>query len=345
MVSRFGVVAGLAVPALGAFLANRKLASYGDEVRSTSFPAIDDRLDPPTDVTHATLKTSDGGVIHYVDTAPGSSWPTVVLCHGISAQWWVWAPVISALRTSHRVIAWDMRGHGESKAGTDGVTIPAAARDMAELLTNLDLHDAVLVGHSMGGMELGRFLVSHTDLAVDRLHGALFLATSGRANDGSIREGGWIRSTKTINKLAAFGKDKPPIQWKHTNLPFTLMRLAFGEIATLRMVTDQVRLQSEFAPMSSFEGGRSISEHDVLGALKVTAKQLQGKVAITVMTGTLDRLTPPLHGRALASALPFATWVELPTIGHNVMVEDPDSVAAAIKRLSVADRAVLAVRR
>ncbi len=314
-------------------MVRRKLAAYGNEVRTTSMPELDARLDIPTDVQHSVLATSDGGSVHYIDTDPTSALPVVVLCHGISAQWWVWAPVIGALRSSRRVIAWDMRGHGQSTAGSDGVSIAAAARDLAELLTSLDVSDVVVVGHSMGGMELGRFLVDHTSVALDRLSGALLLATSGRANTGSIRTGGFIRSTKAINKVGSLGKDRPPMKWKENNLALTLMRLAFGEVATHRMVTDQVRCQNEFSPMSNFEGGRSIAEHDILVALEAKAEQLRGKVGVTVMTGLLDRLTPPLHGRAMAESLPFAEWIELPTIGHNVMVEDPDSVVAAVKAL------------
>jgi pimeloyl-ACP methyl ester carboxylesterase len=336
MISRVGLFAGLALPAVGGFVVNRKLAAYGKEVRSTRLPELDTRLVEPVDVHHGALTTSDGGSVHYIDTSPDDhSLPTVVLCHGISAQWWVWAPVISALRMSHRVIAWDMRGHGRSAAGSDGVSIPAAARDIAELLTTLDLHTAVLVGHSMGGMELARFLVDHTNIAVDRLTGALLLSTSGRAMEGTVRKGGWVRSSKALNKVSALGKDKPPIQWKETNLPLTLMRLAFGDVATHDMVMAQVRCQNEFSPMSNFEGGRSIGEHDVLDRLKAAAPQLGAKISVTVMTGSLDRLTPPLHGRALAAALPFAAWVELPRMGHNLMVEDPDSVIAAIKALGV----------
>jgi pimeloyl-ACP methyl ester carboxylesterase len=344
MVSRPAVLAGLLLPTVGGGIAlKRRMASYGREVRTTQVPELDARLVEPVDVEHGAMLTSDGGSIHYVDTAPNDRGrPTVLLCHGISGQWWLWAPVISALRITQRVIAWDMRGHGRSAAGSDGVSIEAAARDMAELITMLDLRDLVIGGHSMGGMELGRFLVDHTAVAVEHVRGALLLATSGRAMDGTIRNGGWIRSTKMLNKVGALGKDRPPTQWKETDFPLTMMRLAFGEVATRDMVAGQVRCQNEFPPKSNFEGGRSIGEHDILSGLRGVARRLDGRVSITVMTGTLDRLTPPLHGRALVAALPFAEWIELPRIGHNVMVEEPDSVVAALKALGSHTAAAIA---
>ena len=76
-------------------------------------------------------------MLHAVVTGTG---PPVVLLHGVTLQWWVWSAVIRLLRSDHRVIAWDMRGHGESKAGTRGVTLEACADDLAQILIELDAY-------------------------------------------------------------------------------------------------------------------------------------------------------------------------------------------------------------
>ena len=64
----------------------------------------------------------------------------------------MWAPQFHQLTDRYRVIAVDLRGHGESAVGSDGLGISRLADDLATLLTALDLRDAVVVGHSMGGM-------------------------------------------------------------------------------------------------------------------------------------------------------------------------------------------------
>jgi pimeloyl-ACP methyl ester carboxylesterase len=225
-----------------------------------------------------------------------------------------------------------MRGHGKSIAGIDGVSIAAAARDLAELLESLDLRRAVVVGHSMGGMELGRFLVDHTAIAKNRLKGGLFLATTANSMTGTVRTGGWARSIKTLNKVTAFGGDRQ-MKWGEDNrLALSLMASAFGPGVTRRMVDDQVRLQNEFPVGSNRQGSASIAEHNVEAKLRKCVGELEN-VEFSVVSGTHDRLTPPIHGRGIVNALPHASWHEVGTAGHNIMVEDPDVVIDAIAKL------------
>ncbi len=328
-----GVLVGAAMPVVGAALLRHRMGKTVAKLNQAS-SAADSRLDVPTEVQHVNMHTSDGGSIHYIDTKPDglASDPTIVLCHGISGQWWVWSAVIHSMRAYYRVIAWDMRGHGKSIAGTDGVSIAAAARDLAELLESLDLHQAIVVGHSMGGMELGRFLVDHTKCATARLKGGLFLATTANAMTGSIRSGGWARNTKTLNKVSALSGEKQ-VKWGADNrLGLTLMASAFGPGVTRRMVDDQVRLQNEFPVGSSRQGSVSIAEHNVEAALRKRADELGG-IRFAVVSGTHDRLTPPIHGRGIVNSLPHASWTELSGAGHNIMVEDPDAVVEAINSL------------
>jgi pimeloyl-ACP methyl ester carboxylesterase len=50
----------------------------------------------------------------------------------------------------------------------------------------------------------------------------------------------------------------------------------------------------------------------------------------TVVIGLGDKMTPPKGGRALAAALPLATVIELPDIGHSMMTESPRTIRSAI---------------
>ncbi len=346
-----GVVVGAAIPAVGAIVAKRALASKMAQVDASHNPILDALLDPPDDVHHSVLNASDGAAIHYVDTRPGAgpAEPTVVLCHGITAQWYCWSPVIRGLSdspvspgspnpadspSSYRVIAWDMRGHGRSTAGSDGVTIAGAARDMAELLADLDLTRTVIAGHSMGGMELARFLVDHTAVAKQRVQGALFLATSANANTGSRRTGGWARSTSTINRLGSLAGDKQ-ITLKHDNpLAVALMAAGYGPGITRAMVDLQLKMQNEMSPKSSREGSASIAQHNVEAALRQRAEDLSS-IDIAVISGTFDRLTPPIHGRGIVAALPHASWQEIGTAGHNILTEQPHVVVDTLRKLLI----------
>jgi pimeloyl-ACP methyl ester carboxylesterase len=334
-----GVAVAAAIPTVGAIVAKRALGAKLTQVNASHNPTLDALLNPPDNLHHSVLNTSDGAAIHYVDTNPGAdpTTPTVVLCHGITAQWYCWSPVIRGLTDSHdsiRVIAWDMRGHGRSTAGTDGVTIAAAARDIAELLVDLGLTRAVIAGHSMGGMELARFMVDHTAVAQARVQGALFLATSANANTGTRRTGGWARNTGTLNRVSALAGDKQ-ITLKHNNsVAVALMAAGYGPGVTRAMVDLQMKMQNEMSPRSAREGSASIALHNVEPALRQRAEDLSS-IEVVVMSGTFDRLTPPIHGRGIVAALPHASWEEVKTSGHNILTEQPHVVVDTLRKLLI----------
>jgi non-heme chloroperoxidase len=94
--------------------------------------------------------------IHYEDHGAGQP---VVLIHGYPLSRRAWdkqLPVL--LDAGHRVITYDRRGFGASSQPTAGYDYDTFAADLNTLLEHLDLHDAVLVGHSMGTGEVTRYL-------------------------------------------------------------------------------------------------------------------------------------------------------------------------------------------
>jgi pimeloyl-ACP methyl ester carboxylesterase len=327
-------VLALAGGSLG-LLANRQVSG----VRSSRRSDLDDLLDPPSDLSHRSMATSDGGMVHYVDSHPdGSPLPTVVLLHGITNQWFTWASVLHGLRADHRVIAWDMRGFGASKAGTRGVDLGAAADDLRALLIALDLHDVVIAGHSMGGMALGRFAADFPDVLHQRVRGMQFLATTGRALDGSPASGGMVRMSRLATSLAKKGLSGARLSWNDGALSIVMLRSGFGRVATPKMIDVCRRCQSETSEKSFIEAMESISAHDVLDGLGSIGTP--SAVPVDIVVGTDDRLTPPLHSIELKNAIPHASLVELPGIGHNVMMEKPDVVVRSIRSLATKKRPI-----
>jgi non-heme chloroperoxidase len=94
--------------------------------------------------------------IYYEDHGAGQP---VVLIHGYPLSGRAWdkqVPVL--LEAGYRVITYDRRGFGQSSQPTVGYDYDTFAADLNTLLEHLDLHDAVLVGHSMGTGEVTRYL-------------------------------------------------------------------------------------------------------------------------------------------------------------------------------------------
>ena len=97
--------------------------------------------------------------IHFDDVGSGTP---VVLIHGWPLSGRAWEAQVPALvHAGHRVITYDRRGFGASSQPWSGYDYDTFAADLSALLTHLDLHDATLVGFSMGGGEVARYVASH----------------------------------------------------------------------------------------------------------------------------------------------------------------------------------------
>ena len=116
---------------------------------------------------------SNGPVNLHVEDSGGDGRP-VVLIHGWPLSGASWSGQVAALTgAGYRVVTYDRRGFGQSDKPGDASTYDydTLTGDLDAVLTDLDLHDVTLVGFSMGGGEVARYLGSHGE---DRVHSAVF---------------------------------------------------------------------------------------------------------------------------------------------------------------------------
>ena len=105
------------------------------------------------------ITTSDGTEIYYTEQGAGRP---VLLSHGWPLSSDAWQLELKLLADAgYRAIAHDRRGHGRSSKTYQGNDMDTYARDLAELVEALDLHDLTLVGHSTGGGEVVRYAAQH----------------------------------------------------------------------------------------------------------------------------------------------------------------------------------------
>lgn len=109
--------------------------------------------------------------LYYEDHGEGKP---VVLIHGWPLSVASWEKQVPALlNAGYRVITYDRRGFGKSSQPTAGYNYNTLAADLDKLMTALDLHDAALVGFSMGGGEVARYLAAFGSKRVSK---AVFMA-------------------------------------------------------------------------------------------------------------------------------------------------------------------------
>ena len=134
--------------------------------RRTLFAATAASIAAPS-LARAALETRDGQRLSYVDKGTGRP---VVFIHGWTLSSAIWkAQTDFVAAQGLRAIAYDRRGHGQSSKPETGYDYEVLTADLAALLDRLDLEDVVLVGHSMGGGEVVRYLARHGAKRVGRV--------------------------------------------------------------------------------------------------------------------------------------------------------------------------------
>jgi pimeloyl-ACP methyl ester carboxylesterase len=103
-------------------------------------------------------RVSVGSVSLAVAEWPGpAKGPAIVCIHGLTANHTCWASVADVLSPAHRLIAYDLRGRGESDKPDKGYSLAVHGDDLEGLLDHFGLKKAVLIGHSLGAHIAVRF--------------------------------------------------------------------------------------------------------------------------------------------------------------------------------------------
>jgi non-heme chloroperoxidase len=155
---------------------------------------------PEITAHHGIFRSTD---LHVDDT--GGSGRAVILIHGWPLSGASWSHQVPALtEAGYRVITYDRRGFGRSDKPNKGYDYDTLTEDLHTLITELDVSDATLVGFSMGGGEVARYMSKYDG---ERVHSVVFAAAvppyllkSDENPEGPLTEeqaGAW---TKAVNE-------------------------------------------------------------------------------------------------------------------------------------------------
>lgn len=276
-------------------------------------PLPDGLFDMPDGIIDHEFETHDGGVIHAIEKGSGQP---LVLIHGLTLRSDVWAPQFHHLTDRFRVIAVDLRGHGGSRPGSEGFGMERLGDDLATLLEHLDLHDAIVVGHSMGGMTIMECCSHHPEVVAERVAGLVFMATRAHQAIPPVIDGPLRSLLGRGQAMIDRGEPLPA----RAQINERLARLAFGQHPSDRAVAVVAEMGGSMDPASLLPSVDQIFDLDARVSLRRTG------VPSLVMVGTRDLLTPVPAGRHLARLLPDCDFVVLPKAGHQLMQERPDEV-------------------
>ncbi|MDB5417218.1 MAG: Pimeloyl-ACP methyl ester carboxylesterase [Phenylobacterium sp.] len=124
---------------------------------------------PPLKIskTAPNIKTRDGVALFHREWGAGRP---VVLVHSWALSSTMWGHQVGALSDAgYRCVAFDRRGHGRSEASAAGYDMDTLADDLDAVIETLRLRDVILIGHSMGGGEIVRYLGRHGGARISKV--------------------------------------------------------------------------------------------------------------------------------------------------------------------------------
>jgi non-heme chloroperoxidase len=107
----------------------------------------------PSGVTDHFFLSSDGVRLHYLEAGPSGA-HTLVFVPGWTMPAWIWMPQIQAFSRRYHVVAFDPRGQGDSAAPASGYEPVRRGRDVAELIDRLGSQSVVVIGWSLGVLDI-----------------------------------------------------------------------------------------------------------------------------------------------------------------------------------------------
>ena len=260
------------------------------------------------------VERPDGAVLDGVVVGPENG-SMVVLSHCWTGSRATWEPVAARLVAAGRkVVLYDQRGHGASTMGSGDPTVEVLGDDLAAVLEAVDARDAVLAGHSMGGMTLQALAVGHPDVVAERVRAMVLAGTAGFGVATGVVAAPvrLVTGSRQVDRLMA-GRLGPALSRGSVGRRPRQAHLVATRDAWLSLPADVRRRFLTGMQAMDFRAG--------LAAVAVPT---------TVVVGSRDLLTPPRLGRGLAAAIPGARLVEVPGAGHMLPFEEPDLLAELI---------------
>ena len=290
-------------------------------------------LSRPLNHTTKIVTSSDGTRLHVVVFGVDAR-PTIVLVHGWTCSFRFWQYQLQEPADRDRVVAYDLRGHGQSDpaAGGDYSTGALAADLDAVLAACVPEGDkAVVVGHSMGAMSIVAWAGAHPEKVGERLAAAVLINTGV---ERLIAEASILMTATALSGIKhLIGRRMLGLSFRGPKRPSGLVQrmvrfVALSPEATPAQVAFCERLFLDCPADVRAAFGATLSDLDLVQALHALT------VPTVVIAGECDRLTPPVHARSIAAALPDANVIELEGAGHCAPIEAHREVTGQIRAVA-----------
>ncbi|WP_371663839.1 3-oxoadipate enol-lactonase [Streptomyces sp. NBC_00280] len=245
--------------------------------------------------------------------------PPLLLGPSLGTSYALWDKVAPELSVTHRVVRWDLPGHGGSAPGLigPGATVGDLAALVLALADSLGIDQFAYAGVSLGGA-VGLHLAVHHP---ERVSSLAVLCSSAHFNGSKP----WEERAALVRSEGLAG---------------------LAESADARWFTPGFTVPELVADHRNADPDAYAACCDALGAFDLRDRLAEIGVPTLLVAGRQDPATPPAHLREIADAVPGATLVELPGASHLAVTQCPEAVLAALRpHFGAAPRRGMEVRR
>ncbi|MGY1579253.1 bifunctional 3-oxoadipate enol-lactonase/4-carboxymuconolactone decarboxylase PcaDC [Streptomyces sp. MN13] len=239
---------------------------------------------------------------HRAEGAPSA--PPLLLGPSLGTSYALWDKVAPELSAGHRVIRWDLPGHGGSPAGLieAGATVGDLAALVLALADSLGVERFAYAGVSLGGA-VGLHLAAHHP---ERLSSLAVICSSAHFNGSRP----WEERAALVRREGLAG---------------------LAEGAEARWFTPGFTVPELVRDHREADPEAYAACCDALAAFDLRARLAGIGVPTLLIAGRDDPATPPAHLREIADAVPDATLVEIPGASHLAPAERPEAVLSALR--------------
>jgi 3-oxoadipate enol-lactonase len=247
----------------------------------------------------------DDNHFSYIDEGkPGGE--TIIFIHGFPFNKLMWKNQIEVCKANYRVIAFDIRGHGNSISGTAGISLASLTRDLFLLMDALLIKKATVCGLSMGGY----IALDAIRQSPERISALILCDTQCAADNDATKK-------KRLKTIEAIRKDGVA-SYARESLPKLLSR---DTLATNSEVVDFVENSILNTPTET-----------ICNTLLALANRMENcsnlrfiAIPVLIMVGDSDQITPPKTAQYLHEHIPGSVLQIIDNAGHLSNLENPVS--------------------
>lgn len=268
------------------------------------------------DENEGDITVSSGLRLHYWQTQAGGN-PAILLIPGWRTSALIWKDQMQRLGQTHRVVTFDPRSQGRSSILSEGNTPENRADDIAALIKQLKLQDAIVIGWSQGVQDVAAYVAKY---GTGELSGFVLVDAPVSAGPKEI-ELSPEASEAILGNLAIYVAH-----------PREFSEGMFGAIMKKKLPKSEMDGLVEQAMKTPTETGIAMLTIDIFAVDRRPALARFDKPTLLIASADLT----PANAREMAKRMPSAKALEIKNAGHATFVDQPEEFAKAVLDLSAA---------